>query len=132
MANDGTTELLQVVVPGVQTEMLGAGNQPWDQAVRMWIGQALADRPARKVFSWYSIEARWFVYSGGRRRDLDNFRIKPALDALTEASFWPDDNIFYVRRIVSEAVLVGERAEERLQFTVYGHLGSGSYGDVAS
>ena len=121
MTSDGRTELLRVTVPGVQVETVGARNQPWDRPVRMRVGEALVDLPAPDGFAWYSVEARWFVRSDGRRRDLDNFRIKPALDALTEAGFWPDDNIQYVRRVVSEAVLIDQHAEERLELTVYGH-----------
>ena len=66
----------------------------------------------------YAIEARWFVGPARYRRDLDNFRIKPVLDSLTAEGFWPDDNVQYVRRLLTEVELVPTAGDERLVVTI--------------
>ncbi len=113
-------EVLRIVVPGVHTEKLGAANQPWDEKVRGCVQAELVRRLPRKSYEWYEIEAGWFALPTQYPRDLDNFRIKRVLDALTAEGFWPDDSVRWVRRIESRVEFVGHASEERLEASVYG------------
>jgi hypothetical protein len=112
--------LLKITVPGVHTEQLGARNQPWDAQVRNCVRVALHNCDPTAPTQTCGVEARWFVGPSYYRRDIDNFRVKPVLDSLTAEGFWPDDNIEYVRRLLSEVELVASSQEERLEVTVYG------------
>ena len=111
--------LLRVEVAGVHSEVYGAGNQEWDARVRAAVEAALASqRPDRAL--WYEVEASWFVVLG-RRRDIDNFWLKPVLDVITESEYlWPDDTVDYVRRVDSRVEGVEEEGEERLVVIVSG------------
>src|SRR5688572_29037201 len=118
-SNNTDAVLLKIAVPGIHTEQLGARNQPWDNRVRECVREALRSGPPVEPADVYALDVRWFVGPSYYRRDLDNFRLKPVLDSLTAEGVWPDDNVRYVRRILSEVELVNSAAEERLQVTVY-------------
>lgn len=116
--------LVSFTIQGVHTELLGSGNQVWDRKVALAIGESLQLRETIVTeILWYVLHVRWLAWppQGKRRKDLDNFRLKPILDHLTASKvFWPDDNINYVRAIYSEVDLIGSSEEQRVEVTVYG------------
>jgi hypothetical protein len=110
---------VSIEIEGVHTEQLGAENQPWDRLVHERVRAALRAAAPSASSLPYALEARWYVGPARYRRDLDNFRINPVLDSLTAEAFWPDDNVRYVRRLLTEVELVASPSEERLVVTVY-------------
>jgi Holliday junction resolvase RusA-like endonuclease len=122
IADHRAERLLDLVVKGVHTEQLGKGNQPWDQEVAQAVMDACEgiSMPTPGHYAWYAVHLRWFVKPVVYRRDLDNLRLKPILDALTKRGFWPDDNMTFVRALYNEAVLLDTGDEERVEVSVYG------------
>ncbi len=116
--------LLSFPVEGIHIEKYGAGNQAWDARVASCVGKACSALPdgGRNRHAWYAVHVRWFVAPTSYRQDLDNLRLKPILDQLTAAGFWPDDNVQVVRAIYSEAASVPSEKEERVEVTVYGAM----------
>ncbi len=122
----GLVELLRFTVPGIHVEQYGAKNQPWDSRVRECARAAIASWSPHSQHGWYAAHARWFVAPTFYRQDIDNLRIKPVLDSLTAEGVWPDDNVQFVRRIVSEVELIGDALDQRLEIVVYGADQSGT------
>lgn len=118
--------LLTFTVPGIHTEKLDSRNQEWDTKVRERVREATRSvdlLQIRQTYTWFAVHVKWFVapasYSG-HNPDLDNLRLKPVLDSLTRLRFWKDDNILFVRRIVSDAELVSSRDEQRVEVSIFG------------
>jgi hypothetical protein len=124
IAGERMAKLVSLTVAGVHTERLGSGNRSWDdrvaEAVRRECSAPVIQEAGR--YRWFALHARWFVHETYYRRDLDNFRLKPVLDNLTVACFWPDDHVAHVRAIYSEACPAAPSESERLEVAVYGVL----------
>ena len=115
-------KILALTVEGIHSEQFGSGNQLWDSKVAEAVSGACSQVgvPASGSYEWYAIHFRWFVRPSPYRRDLDNLRLKPIVDRLTESGLWPDDSVHYIRAIYNEAILVEDAREERVEVTVYG------------
>jgi hypothetical protein len=124
IAGERLTKLVSFTVAGVHTEQLGSRNRPWDdrvaEAVRRACSAPVVEEAGR--YQWFALHARWFVHKTYYRRDLDNLRLKPVLDNLTVACFWPDDHVAHVRAIYNEACPAAPSESERLEVAVYGVL----------
>jgi len=114
-------ELISFPVFGIHVETYGSANQPWDNDVAKAVLEACTECKMELPWQneWFAIQLRWFVVPG-RRRDLDNFRLKPILDCITRAGAWSDDDVTHVRAIYNEAHLAGSLEEQRVEVTVYG------------
>ena len=114
-------KVLVIEVPGIHSELLGALNKPWDERVRGCVRQSLGEHGSLKwdgLYSYFELEVSWFAVPS--KKDLDNFRLKPVLDALTREGFWSDDSIKFVRRIDQKVEFVATKEQERLAIMVYG------------
>jgi Holliday junction resolvase RusA-like endonuclease len=122
IADKRLTKLVSLTVAGVHTEQAGSRNRAWDdrvaEAVRRTCSAPVIQEAGR--YRWFALHARWFVQETYYRRDLDNLRLKPVLDNLTVACFWPDDHVAHVRAIYNEACPAAPSESERLEVTVYG------------
>ena len=108
---------------GLQTEQYGSRNAAWDDHVRKHVREQLQVREkAETDFAFFEVESIWNAFPDlDYRRDLENFRLKPILDAITETgAVWPDDNLRYVRRIVRDLVMVKSTNAEQVVIRVYG------------
>lgn len=124
IAGERLTKVVSLTVVGVHTERLGSGNRPWDDRVAEAVRRACSPPVIQEAgrYRWFALHARWFVHKTSYRRDLDNLRLKPVLDNLTVACFWPDDHVAHVRAIYNEACTAAPSESERLEVTVYGVL----------
>ena len=124
IADERLTKLVSLIVAGVHTEQAGSRNRPWDdlvsEAVRRECSAPVIQEAGR--YRWFALHARWFVHETYYPRDLDNLRLKPVLDNLTVACFWPDDHVAHVRAIYNEACPAAPSESERLEVSVYGVL----------
>ena len=114
--------LKQFTIPGIQTEKVGGRNQPWDQKVHAKVSAEFAafTRPIQP-FSYYEVESVWHVFVQSFPRDVNNMRIKPVLDAITETKkLWTDDCIPHVRTVSRHAIPVAAVAQEQVEVLVYG------------
>ena len=77
-------KLLVIRVPGIHSESMGAGNRRWDELVGQRVRKSLLKQAAPQwdgSLSHLELQVSWFAIPG--KKDLDNLRLKPVLDALT-------------------------------------------------
>lgn len=108
-------------IDGIHTEQLGAKNQPWDNKVTETVFRAFSDYALEGEFEWFEVETVWYVFIRPYRRDLDNFRLKPILDAVTKTRrVWTDDHFPIVRNVHRSGIEASSPAEERVVVRIYG------------
>ena len=115
--------LVRFKIPGIHFECLGSGNQLWDSKVHRIVARKLASFSMPGPMEWFDVESTWHLAGpkGKSRRDVDNLRIKPVLDAVTSAQkIWRDDCFPPVRRVNRRGVLAPDKASQHVVIRIFG------------
>lgn len=109
-------------IAGIHFETYGSANQPWDQKVGLAVVRAFKNFALPAGIGHFEVESTWYVSQPkGKRRDVDNLRIKPALDAITATGrVWKDDCFPILRKVNRRALAVPTAADEHVVIRLYG------------